>query len=244
MKTTINIIVAEDDSNFNRLIQETLQKEGFHTIGAFNGKDAVDRVVENQDSLLLLDCNLPDMTARQVIETLRGLKCNVAFILIMEQGHEKTAIELMKMGVDNYIIKEPDFKDMIPVLVNKVLKGLEYEKEIMEAEEILQKKSYLNQIILDRMPCVILLLESYTREIIASNAAAAKIGAVPGKKCFSTWIQREDPCPWCKAPILWESGEEQHLKFKASGAIWNAHWVPVEKNMYLHYAFDISDRAH
>lgn len=244
MKTRINIIVAEDDINFNYLIQETLRKEGFHSISALNGKDATDRVLENQDSLLLLDCNLPDMTARQVIETLRGLKCSVAFILIIEQGHEKTAIELMKMGIDNYIIKDPDFKDMIPVLVNKVLKGLEYEKEIMEAEEILQKKSYLNQIILDRMPCITLLLESYTREIIASNAAATKTGAVPGKKCYSTWFQRENPCPWCRAPILWESGEEQRCEFKASGATWDAYWVPVEKNMYLHYAFDTSGRIH
>ncbi|MBI5099736.1 MAG: response regulator [Nitrospirae bacterium] len=244
MKSQINIIVAENDNNFNQLIQESLQKEGFHVIGVFNGKDTIDKVAENQDSVLLLDCDLPDMTAGQVIETLSERKCSVPYILIIEHGNEKTAIELMKMGASNYIIKEPVFKDMIPILVKKVLKGLEWEKEIVEVEEILQKRSYLNQIILDRMPCITLLLESYTREIIASNAAATKIGAVPGKKCFSTWVQREDPCPWCRAPILWESGEEQRLEFEASGSTWDAYWVPVEKNMYLHYAFKISDCIH
>jgi len=244
MKTTITIIVAEDDTNFNHLIQETLHKEGLHTIGALNGKDAIDKVSENQDSLLLLDCDFPDMTAMQVIETLSEKKCKVPFILMIEPGHEKIAIELMRMGAENYILKEPDLKDMVPIIVKKVLNGIEWEKEIIEAEELLQRKSYLNQIILDRMPCVTLLLESYTREIIASNAAATKIGAVPGKKCFSTWIQREAPCPWCKAPILWESGEEQHCEFKTSGSTWDAYWVPVEKNMYLHYAFDTSGRIH
>ncbi|RJQ54591.1 MAG: hypothetical protein C4526_05025 [Nitrospiraceae bacterium] len=69
-----------------------------------------------------------------------------------------------------------------------------------------------------------------------------KIGAVAGKTCFSGWFQREDPCPSCRAPVLWESGEEQNLRLEASGSVWDAYWVPVEKNMYLHYAFDISGR--
>jgi CheY-like chemotaxis protein len=240
MKAINTVIVAEDDNDFNRLIQEALQKEGFHTIGASNGKDAINRIIEDEESLLLLDCNLPDMTGRQVIETLSERKYNIPFILIIEEGNEKAALEMMKAGARDYVIKGSTLTDMVPVMVKDVLKDLERENEMIKAEEVYQQKFYLNQIILDRLPCVTLLVESHTREIIVSNAAAAKFGAVPGNKCFSAWVQREDPCPWCKAPLLWESGEEQHFEFEAAGSVWDAYLVHVDRDLYLHYAFDIS----
>lgn len=100
----------------------------------------------------------------------------------------------------------------------------------------------MNQILLDAFPCVALLLRPQTREIIASNAAAVKVGALPGSHCFSKWGQRQNPCPWCLAPALWATGEAQHLEVEALGIYWEAHWIPVSKDLYMHYAFDITDR--
>ena len=103
-------------------------------------------------------------------------------------------------------------------------------------------QSHLNQILLDSMPCVALLLRPSTREIVASNQAAVQFGAVPGTKCFATWGERDNPCPWCLAPALWKTGQAQHLELEALGVVWDAYWVPVGPDLYLHYAFDITDR--
>ena len=81
-----------------------------------------------------------------------------------------------------------------------------------------------------------------TREIVAANAEAAKASALPGAKCFSTWGQREDPCPWCLAPVLWATGEAQHLEVEALGVIWEAYWIPVAEDLYMHFAFDVTAR--
>ena len=107
--------------------------------------------------------------------------------------------------------------------------------------EQLSEKNNLNQIILDNMPCVALLVRPSTREIVASNQAARKFGALPGTKCFATLGQRETPCPWCLAPTLWETGEPQHLEVETSGIFWDAHWVPIGPDLYMHYAFDITE---
>ncbi|MFA5110778.1 MAG: PAS domain S-box protein, partial [Desulfobaccales bacterium] len=77
---------------------------------------------------------------------------------------------------------------------------------------------------------------------MASNRAAVKVGAVPGTQCFATWGQRNTPCPWCLAPTLWETGKPQHLEVEADGVRWDAHWIPIGPDLYLHYAFNISDR--
>ncbi|RJQ54590.1 MAG: response regulator [Nitrospiraceae bacterium] len=160
--TQTDIIIAEKDHDFSRLVLETLKDYGLHSMRLFTGKDVIDRVAENPDSLLLLGCSLQDMTGSQVIEILSGKNISVPFIPIIGPGDEKAAVELMEMGAKNYIIKGTGLTDIIPLVVKNVLRGFEWEKEAAEAEDILQKKSYLNQIILDRMPCVTLLLESYT----------------------------------------------------------------------------------
>jgi len=110
------------------------------------------------------------------------------------------------------------------------------------AEEELQIRIDLNQTLLDTLPCVALLLKPSTREIVASNKAGREAGAIPGTTCYGTWGQRTDPCPWCLAPKVWEKGEPQHMEIGAVGVFWDAHWFPIDEDLYLHYAFDISER--
>jgi PAS domain S-box-containing protein len=113
--------------------------------------------------------------------------------------------------------------------------------KLKEAEVKLQKQARLQQLFLDALPCVALLLRYNTRQIVASNKTAVAIGAIPGKKCYATWPQSENPCPWCLAPELWKSGEAQSGQFWGLGRYWDAHWIPVEGDLYLHYAFDITE---
>jgi len=114
--------------------------------------------------------------------------------------------------------------------------------ERKQVEEELRRKTGLNQMLLDALPCVALLLKPSTREIVASNEAGRNAGAVPGKTCYGTWGQRTNPCPWCLAPKLWEKGEPQHQELDAVNVYWDAHWYPIDDDLYLHYAFDITEK--
>ena len=109
-------------------------------------------------------------------------------------------------------------------------------------EQELKEQIRLSQVLLDAFPCVALLLRPHTREIVASNKAAIEVGAVPGACCYATWGRRENPCPWCLAPELWATGEAQHLEVEGLGIIWDAHWIPVDEDLYMHFAFDITER--
>lgn len=104
------------------------------------------------------------------------------------------------------------------------------------------EKMQLNQVLLDALPCVALLLKPSTREIVASNKRAVEVGAVAGKTCFGTWGQRDSPCPWCLAPELWSTQKAQHLEVEALGVVWDAYWVPINDDLYMHYAFDITSQ--
>lgn len=114
--------------------------------------------------------------------------------------------------------------------------------DLKRAEEKLQERMRLNQLLLDALPCVALLLRPGSHEVVASNKAGRDVGAVPGKQCFATFGQREDPCPWCLAPESWAVGEPEHLEIEAIGVVWDAHWIPLGPDLYLHYAFDITEK--
>ena len=114
--------------------------------------------------------------------------------------------------------------------------------ERKQVEEELRERTRVNQILLDNFPCVALLLRPQTREIVASNAAAVAAGAVPGTTCFGTWGQSGEPCPWCLAPAVWATGEERHMEVEGLGRFWDAHWIPIAEDLYMHYAFDITER--
>ncbi|MFQ5976112.1 MAG: PAS domain-containing protein, partial [Candidatus Hydrothermarchaeales archaeon] len=113
--------------------------------------------------------------------------------------------------------------------------------ERLRVEDELKKETYLSQLFLDSMPCIALLLKRGTREIVASNKEAKEIGAIPGKKCYEVWGPSDKPHPFCEAPKLWKTEKRQRKIVEAYGVIWDANWVPVNNETYLHYAFDITE---
>jgi PAS domain-containing protein len=150
----------------------------------------------------------------------------------------------------SYSIVYPDESEDCPMTQKPTYEALEQrvkelEKEVADhksAEESLKEKMHLNNILLDAMPCVALLIRPKTREIVLSNEAGRKAGAVPGTTCYEAWAQRDEPCPWCLAPEVWATGKPQHQEVKTFYIIWDAYWHPIDEDLYLHYAFDITEK--
>jgi len=150
----------------------------------------------------------------------------------------------------SYPIVYPDESEDYPMSKKPPYEELEQrvkelEKEVADhksSKELLKEKMHLNEILLDAMPCVALLIRPKTREIVLSNEAGRKAGAVPGTTCYEAWAQRDEPCPWCLAPEVWETGKPQHLEVKTFYIIWDAYWHPIDEDLYLHYAFDITEK--
>jgi diguanylate cyclase (GGDEF)-like protein len=125
---------VEDDDDLNHLMQKTLQREGFSVESVTNGADAVSRLTGDRNTIMLLDYLLPDMTAYDVVESLSGKEFSVPFVIITGHGDEKIAVEMMKNGARDYIVKNPDFIDILPHVIKRVVNDLKMEKELAEAE--------------------------------------------------------------------------------------------------------------
>ena len=143
------ILVVEDDEGLLRLIQKNLQRAGLQTEGVLNGAEAIDWVFSNPQALLLLDYRLPDMTGEQVIRTLAERQCNVPFVVNTGHGDQKVAVEMMKLGARDYLVKDVAFLELLPSVVKQVLEQLATEKELVVAQEALGESEEKNRALVD-----------------------------------------------------------------------------------------------
>jgi DNA-binding NtrC family response regulator len=139
----ITVLVVEDDEALNRLIQKTLQRADFRTEGALNGIDAITKVVKHPNTILLLDYLLSDMTGWEVIATLAERRRSVPFIVMTGHGAERVAVEMMKLGAKDYLVKDPGFVNILPDVVKKVCDELDKEKRLVKAKEALRRVEQL-----------------------------------------------------------------------------------------------------
>jgi FixJ family two-component response regulator len=243
MSNVSTIIVTEDDVSLNNLMQKILQREGFKTEGALSGAAAIEKFSDCQDSLLLLDYSLPDMTGREVIEALSKKNSHVPFVLVTGAGNENVAVDMMKRGAIDYIIKDDGFVEYLPDKIRSIMSTLNWEKSVQQAEETLQQKASFNQLLLEGMPYIAILMNPLTNEILASNAAAYRAGVVSGNKCICCSNNSDSPCPWCAPPVKLENGSEYKLIFEADEKIWDAIWMAIDDDMLMLYASDVTDRG-
>lgn len=135
MNTPYSILIVEDDEGLSRQIQKRLEKAGYRTHQVYNGDEAITYVVENPDTLMLLDYYLPDMTGKKVLDELNNRQCMVNFVVITASGDEKLAVDMMKRGAIDYIAKELNFTDLIPTVVERAINRIDSERKLAEALE-------------------------------------------------------------------------------------------------------------
>jgi len=133
------ILVVDDDPGLLSLMQKKLQRQGFSTKGVACGSDAIDWLGRNRTDLLLLDYKLPDMTGDEVIEALEKKKKAVPFIVITGCGDEQVAVNVMKAGARDYLIKDRGLMELLPSVVGHTVKQLEQEKRLAAAEKALKE---------------------------------------------------------------------------------------------------------
>jgi PAS domain S-box-containing protein len=107
-------------------------------------------------------------------------------------------------------------------------------------EEALRQNVRLNETLLDALPSVAMLVRAGAT--VAANEAAKNLGGLPGRRCFNIWGQTEGPCEWCLGNEALSSGSPQGIEVDALGKTWDIHWIPIDSETYLHYAFDITEK--
>ncbi len=137
--TSRPIVVAEDGEGLNLLICRRLQRHGLAPVGVLSGADAIAAVEKHPDCLLLLDFVLPDMDGRKVVEELIAQGRPVPFIVMTGHGDEQVAVEMMKLGARDYVVKQDDFTDLLVPVVERTLAQIATQERLAASEAALRE---------------------------------------------------------------------------------------------------------
>lgn len=98
------ILVVDDEPNIARLIRMYLDREGFETIVAGSGSEALARMESGKPALVILDIMLPDIDGLEVCREIRRYD-NVPIIMLTAREGDEDKIVGLELGADDYVTK-------------------------------------------------------------------------------------------------------------------------------------------
>ncbi len=113
MNTQKTVLIVEDEKNIVDILRFNLQREGYRTLEAYDGKDGLDKAVSENPDLILLDVMLPQMNGFDVCRTLRAQGSNVPVIILTAREEESDKVLGLEIGADDYITKPFSMRELI-----------------------------------------------------------------------------------------------------------------------------------
>lgn len=109
-----SILIVDDEKDIVDLLSYNLSKEGFTITTARNGKEALDRIKQKPD-LIILDVMMPEMNGLRVIQEIKKDKkmSSIPILLLTAKGSDTDEIVGLEVGADDYIVK--------PVKIGKII---------------------------------------------------------------------------------------------------------------------------
>ncbi|HOO33252.1 MAG TPA: response regulator [Thermotogota bacterium] len=131
----MNILIVEDDIGVAELVEDTLSESGYSCKKCYSGSEALSFVDYKNTDLMILDYRLTDMDAITLLDHLKAQKIKVPpFICSTGQGDERIAVDIMKKGALDYIIKDINFLQVLPEVVKRTAKQIKNEHDLQEAQ--------------------------------------------------------------------------------------------------------------
>jgi signal transduction histidine kinase len=124
------IIVVDDDEGLRLLISDALRDCGYAVAMAASGASAIASLRERRPDLMLLDLQLDDTAGSVLLTRLKVEGLMVPFVVVTGQGNEKVAVEMMKQGALDYVMKDTAILELLPVVVKRALAVLEVERKL------------------------------------------------------------------------------------------------------------------
>lgn len=117
---THTILIADDDDSIRFVLEKALQKEGYRTFSARNGKETVNLLRSETIDTIFLDIFMPDVNGLDLIEELREINKTASIIIITAHGTTQIAIEAAKRHAYDYMTKPFDLKEIAPLVARAV----------------------------------------------------------------------------------------------------------------------------
>jgi DNA-binding NtrC family response regulator len=109
------LLIAEDDADMRDLLQEVMEDAGYETIVAVEGRAALAHIEREREmiDLVITDVRMPGLTGDELLDAVRERRAEAPVIIITAFGSVGQAVEMVKAGAFQYLIKPFETKDLL-----------------------------------------------------------------------------------------------------------------------------------
>ena len=142
------VYIVEDNDWYNRLLVHTLSLNPDYVVKSFFSAKELLAALSDQPDVITLDFRLPDMDGDELLKRIKQEYPTIEVIVISEQQDIETAVQLLKLGAYDYLVKSEDIRDRLLNVVNHLRKnaGLKQELETLK-QEVAHKYDFQKTII-------------------------------------------------------------------------------------------------
>ncbi len=110
------ILIVEDEAKMRRLLELNLGEDGFSTLSAGDAESGLKIVRENTVDLVVTDLKLPGMNGLEFLQTIKRQNAALPVVVMTAFGTVETAVEAMKAGASDYVLKPFSLSEMRMVI--------------------------------------------------------------------------------------------------------------------------------
>ncbi|WP_020183101.1 sigma-54 dependent transcriptional regulator [Methylotenera sp. 1P/1] len=224
METLKTILAVDDEPHMRRLLEISLRQAGYKALVAADGKQALSTLAEHSVDCVVSDLHMPGMNGLELLAQIRQQFEQLPVIMVTAQGEIKTAVEAMKLGASDYILRPFELETLeIAIakalsnnriaLENRYLKADQQPTEsglIGQSKPMLALKQYIQQVAPEKATVLITGETGTGKELIAKALHAVS----PRKDALFVAVN----CAAIPADIL-ESELFGHEKGAFTGAV-------------------------
>lgn len=122
------ILVADDERDICRALEFLLSREGYKVATAYSGQDALKKIETEEFDLVITDFKMEGITGMEVLERATAMRPNLIVVIMTAFGSVESAVEAMKKGAGDYIVK-PFINEDVKMTVKRLL---EHKKVLLE----------------------------------------------------------------------------------------------------------------
>ena len=134
IKIPTRILLVDDEQDFVEMLSMRLEEAGEKVTAAFDGQQCLEKLADHDIDVVILDIKMPGMDGIQTLRKIKIMHPLTEVILLTGHGTTETAVEGMKLGAYDYLMKPADFEELTTKLDGARKKKEEQDERIRVAE--------------------------------------------------------------------------------------------------------------
>jgi DNA-binding NtrC family response regulator len=150
----VKIFIVEDDPTYMKFLTYVISLNPDHQIKAFtNGNDVLNALHE-RPSIITLDYSLPDKSGEDILKEIKEFDTNIPVIIVSGQEEIGIAVQLLKLGAYDYIIKDEETKERLDYALTNAKRNISLVNEINTLKQEITEKYEFGKSIIGNSPAI------------------------------------------------------------------------------------------